>query len=145
MSVEAAPDLDREKPVDTTEKRQGSGTPGAVMRSGKLRFLTLADLDCRTAAYRETTRLIAEIEADLGGADQLSTGERQLVQRAGVMGALLSDIETRWIRGEPVDPAAYCTTVNAQRRVLETIGLHRRPKDVVPDLRTYLADSEAQP
>jgi hypothetical protein len=134
--MEAAPEM----PASATEKRQGSATPGAVMRSGKLRFLTLADLDCRTAAYRETTRLIAEIEADLGGADQLSTGERQLVQRAGVMGALLSDIETRWIRGEPVDPAAYCTTVNAQRRILETIGLRRRPRDLPPPLSEYLRE-----
>jgi hypothetical protein len=140
LTVEAAPEMQ----ADAAEKRQGSGTPGAVTRNGKLRFLTLADLDCRTAAYRETTRLIEAIEADLGGADQLSIGERQLVQRAGVMGALLSDIETRWIRGEPIDPAAYCTTVNAQRRVLETIGLRRRPRDVTPTLSEYMASRESE-
>ena len=35
--------------------------------------------------------------------DQLSRGQRQLVQRAGVLGAVLSDIETHWVRGEPID------------------------------------------
>src|SRR5262245_28590746 len=124
--------------VDTAESADRNNVAGATTRYGKLRFLTLADIDKRTVAFRETTRIMEEIESDLGGPDQLSAGERQLVQRVGVLGALLSDIEARWIRGEPLDPVAYCTIVNAQRRVLETIGLRRRPKDVTPSVRDYL-------
>src|SRR5262245_11939217 len=37
--------------------------PGGVTRKGKLRFLTLEDLDRRTTSFRETVRIIEEIEA----------------------------------------------------------------------------------
>jgi ribosomal protein L30/L7E len=124
--------------TDTVDSADRSNVQGATTRYGKLRFLTLADIDKRTVAYRETTRIMEEIESDLGGPEQLSAGERQLVQRAGVLGAVLSDIEARWIRGEPLDPGSYCTIINAQRRVLEGLGLRRRPKDVTPSVRDYL-------
>jgi hypothetical protein len=107
--------------------------------TGKLRLLTLSHLDGRTAAAKRARDLIEAIETDLGGSDRLSTGERQLVQRAAVLGAVLTDTESRWIEGEPVDLTGYCTIVNAQRRVLETIGLRRRSRDVTPDLHDYLA------
>jgi hypothetical protein len=116
----------------------------ASKAGGKLRLLSLSDLDKRTAAYRETRRLIDEIETDLGGGDRLSTGERQLIQRAAVLGAVLTDCESRWIEGEPIDPTSYCTIVNAQRRVFETIGLHRRARDVTPpDPLRYAEEHDA--
>jgi hypothetical protein len=102
----------------------------APPKAGRVRLLTLDGLDRRTAAYRETRKLIDEIERDLGGADRLSTGERQLVQRAGVLGAVLTDMEGRWVAGEPIDVTGYCTVANAQRRILETVGLQRRSRDV---------------
>lgn len=111
-------------------------TPKAA---GKARLLTLDGLDRRTAAYAATRKLIDDIEGDLGGHDRLTTGERQLVQRAAVLGAVLTDAESRWIEGGPIDTTAYCTVVNAQRRVLETIGLKRVPRDVTPSLESYLA------
>jgi hypothetical protein len=119
---------------------ESQNTPGSPSKAGgKTRLLTLGDLDRRTAAYRETRKLIDEIEGDLGGGDRLSTGERQLVQRAAVLGAVLTDVESRWIAGEPIDTTAYCTVVNAQRRTLETIGLRRRSRDVTPSVAEYVA------
>jgi len=106
--------------AEATETQTSSDAPGAVTRYGKARFLTLADLDQRTAAYRETVKLIAEMEVDLGGADQLSSGERQLVQRAGVLGAVLSDIETRWISGNStLVPSKVICTWPATRSLME--------------------------
>jgi len=61
---------------------------------GKLRLLPRADIDRRTAAFRRVEDLTAAIESDLGGADRLSAGERQIVQRAAVTCALLEDMET---------------------------------------------------
>jgi hypothetical protein len=106
------------------------------------RFVTFENMDRRCGAFRETKRLIGEIEGDLGGPDQLSTGERQLVQRGGVLGAILTDMEARWLAGEAIDVPMYCTVVNAQRRVFESIGLRRRPKDITPPLRDYLEAAE---
>jgi hypothetical protein len=126
-------------PADTVEIAARNAADAHPKAGGKLRLLTLEDLDRRTSAYRETRRLIDEIETDLGGGDRLSTGERQLVQRAAVLGALLEDTESRWINGVSIDPVSYCTVVNAQRRVLETIGLQRRARNVTPTLEQYLA------
>jgi hypothetical protein len=126
--------------VDT---RNGADAPP---KGRKTRLMSLSDLDGRTAAYKETRRLIDEmIESDLGGSAALSTGEKQLVQRAAVLGAVLTDIETRWIEGQPIDATVYCTVVNAQRRVLETIGLRRRARLVAaPTLAEIAAEIEAE-
>jgi hypothetical protein len=113
--------LPPESPIDATTKQ-------------KARLLTLDSLDRRTAAYRETRQLIDDIEADLGGRDALSAASRQLVQHAAVLGAMLIDSEARYVSGEPVDPMSLCTLINAQRRVLETVGLQRRARDVTDPL-----------
>ena len=70
--------------------------------------------------------------ADLGGADRLSEGSRQLVQRAAVLGAYIENCEARWLGGEVVDLSDYLAAINAQRRVLATIGLDRRARNVTP-------------
>ena len=103
---------------------------------GKVRLATtskvkdLSSLDRRTAAYRKTLQLISAIEADLGGPDQLSTAERQIIRHAALTSAMLEDHGTRWLGGEPVDPAVYCTLANSERRLYETVGLQRRQRDV---------------
>jgi len=125
--------------ADTAQLDARNAADPPPKAAGKARLLTLDGLDRRTAAYRETRKLIDEIEGDLGGRDRLSTGECQLIQRAAVLGAVLTDTESRWIEGEPIDTTAYCTVVNAQRRVLETIGLKRQVRDVTPSVAEYVA------
>jgi hypothetical protein len=122
--------------------KNNAGAPPKTI--GKARLLTLDDLDRRTSAYRETRKLITDLEGDLGGGDRLSTGERQLVQRAAVLGSMLADTEGRWIEGEPIDLGGYCAIVNAQRRVLEAIGLRRQPRDVTPSVADYVAHIAAE-
>jgi hypothetical protein len=122
--------------LDATTVDSGSG-------GGKTRLLSLGDIDRRTRAYRKTFDLIASIETDLGGADRLSTGERQIIQRAALTGALLEDLETRWLSGEPIDAAQYATLSNAQRRLFETVGLRRVPREV-SSLQEYLAKRTAE-
>jgi hypothetical protein len=114
---------------DTADIRVRSG----VDRSEKLRLLSLHDLDRRTAAYRRTTALIEAIEADCGGSNQLSTGQRAIVQRIALMCALSEDLETRWLSGQAIDPQTYTMLANCQRRLLETVGLRRLPKELNPD------------
>ena len=122
---------------DTADIRVRSGAD----RGEKLRLLSLSDIDKRTAAYRRTIALIEMLEADAGGHDRLSTGERALIQRAAVTAALAEHLETRWLSGGEIDPAMYCTLGNALRRLLESVGLRRVPRDVSPlddeGLRAY--------
>jgi hypothetical protein len=110
--------------------------------SGKVRLLTLSDLDKRTGAAYRAHSLMRAITEDLGGEDRLATGERQIIQRAALLGALAEDQEARWLLGQPIDTGTLCAIGNAQRRLLETVGLKHRPRDVTR-LSTYLANTTA--
>ncbi len=65
------------------------------------------------------------------------------MQRAAILGAQAEDLEARWLAGEPVDPGTYCAIINCQRRLFETVGIQRRQREIVPDLRTYLASRDS--
>jgi hypothetical protein len=126
-----------------TGVKMNGEAPTIVDGTGKVRLMTLADLDRRTgAAYRAHT-MVKAITQDLGGEDRLSTGERSLVQRVALLDALAGDLEARWLLGQPIDTGSLCAIGNAQRRLLESIGLRRRPRDVTR-LSTYLANVPAE-
>ncbi len=120
----------RKQPADAPEV--GGRYPADL---AKIRLATLDNLDGRTRAARRAHDLIAAIETDLGGADLLSEGERQLVQRAAVLGAFIESCEAQWLSGQPVDLPNYLAAVDRQRRVLTTIGLERRARDAHLPLR----------
>jgi len=105
---------------------------------GKCRLLTLDGLDARTAAYRETRRLIDEVESDLGGAEHLSAAERQMVQHGAVLGAIAADLEAQYLKGRRIDLVSLCTVLNAQRRAFDAIGYKRRQRDVTSTLQGFL-------
>jgi hypothetical protein len=106
---------------------------------GNGRMLTLgASDDKRGAAYRKIAELIDSLEADLGGADRLSTAERRLVRHAALSAAMIEDLATRWLEGEPIDPAVLATLCSNERRTYETCGLRRVPRDVTSSLQQYL-------
>lgn len=109
----------------------------------KAKLLTLADLDGRTRAAQAVSKTMSAIATDLGGSEHLSTGEHQIIKRAALTGAMLEDMAARWLLGEPVDPALYATLSNAERRLLETVGLKRRPRDVTMNLAAYVASKAA--
>jgi hypothetical protein len=111
--------------ADTALIEAANGSDG-----GKVRPMTMADLDRRTAAYRNADQLLHEILSDLGGEDHTSAGQRQLAQRASVLAAMIADAEARWLRGDAIDLAGYLASVNAHRRVLATLGLERRARPV---------------
>jgi hypothetical protein len=106
----------------------------------KVRLLTLGDLDKRTNAAKRARDLIERVAGDLGGQDQISVAESQIVQRAVLLGCMAEDLEAKWLSGEDVDASVLATIANAQRRLFESVGLKRRPRDVTPRLSDYLAD-----
>jgi hypothetical protein len=66
------------------------------------------------------------------------------VQRAALLGTLAEDLETRWLLGEAIDCGTLCAVGNAQRRLLEAVGIKRLPRDVTPRLSTYLANANEE-
>jgi hypothetical protein len=109
--------------------------------------VTLDSLDARTAAAAAVRSLISALSTDLGGEDRLSAGEKELVQRVAMTGAMAADFEAHWVAGQPIEASeftSYLQTVNVQRRVLATLGLQRTPRDVTPSLSEYLAQLQAE-
>ena len=133
LRVEAA-DLEPRSNTDRPEPSLGS----------KVRLLTMKSLDGRTLAARRAKQLLRAIESDLGGEAYLSEGEKQLAQRAAVLGAFIESCEAAWLGGAQVELAEYLAAINSQRRVLATIGLQRRPREAALDLRTHLAAKVAE-
>ncbi len=129
--------------LDADDMHGGCEPEPAPKGSGKARLLTLADLDRRTRAYQATERLLGELLADMGGAEFVSAGRRKTAQRAAVHGAMIDDMEARWMLGEPVDVTEYLAASNAQRRLLTTLGLERRARDVTPSLRDQVMRGSA--
>ena len=95
---------------------------------GRVRLLRLEHLDGRTGAAKRVRELISALAVDL--ADDLTAGQRQLVQRAAVLGAICENDEALWAAGQAIDVPVYLAAINAQRRVLATIGLERKSRDV---------------
>ena len=125
----------------TIEHRNTTGT--TQMQGGKARLLTRGDLDGRTRAKRQADALVAGLESDLGGQDNITVAQRQLIEHAAVTGAIIEHYGTQWLAGTPIDVTGYLAAINAQRRILVTLGLYRRPRDVTPDLKGYLEGKAA--
>jgi len=105
-------------------------------------LLTIKGLGYRSPAYRETKRLVREIEADLGGAEHLSAAERQMVQHGAVLGAIAQDYEARYLMGRQPDLTLLCRVLKAQRSCFDAIGYRRRQRDVTPTLERFLGTLE---
>ena len=104
--------------------------PSSPEKSGKRRLMSLDDLDGRTRAKRVAAQTLADLLSDAGGEDHVSTGQRALLEHASVLHALTTDMAVRSLAGEAIDLQGYVTATNGLRRLLETAGLRRVPRDV---------------
>jgi len=133
------------------------GRPKRAVRKGRLTdakvrsALTngssiLANTDHRSAWMRRLRDLVVAHESDLGGEELISEGERRLIRRAAMMTLQLEMMEQRWAQnggeGSTQQVETYQKVTGALRRVLESLGLKRRPRDVTPRLDEYLRRSE---
>jgi hypothetical protein len=114
-----------------------------MTHSVKAKLATLDQLDGRTVAAKQAREVISSIEADLGGPESISTARRALIENAAVLGAVVQDMGARWIGGEEVDLNLYSMLSNTRRRLLESIGLDFRAKDITPSIDQIAAEIEA--
>lgn len=127
--------------TDQMEAESQAATP--AKGGGKVRLRTLDDLDRRTRAAQATFELRDQIAKDLGGIDRLSAMQREIVDGAALLGAMIKDAGATYLSGDPVDLGEFMALTNAQRRLLADIGLERRAKDVTPTLRDIIAGHAA--
>jgi hypothetical protein len=113
---------------------------------GKLRLVTLDHLDNRTIASRRVRELISKITLDVTGGDnsQLTEATKQLIQNAGMLAGIIESSAAAWLSGDPVDLASYYAALNTQRRILLTLGLDRRQRDVTPETMQQISDRMAR-
>jgi hypothetical protein len=103
-------------------------------------------IDGRSLWARRFRDVVALHTADLGGDQNITESERAILRRAATIIVQLEQIELKFAQGNEqgylLDRYQRCS--NTLRRLLESVGLQRRPRDVTPDPLDYARDiSEA--
>jgi hypothetical protein len=100
-------------------------------------LLTLDELDRRERPYRRYASILTAIESDLGGSGHISEAQRQIASRAAFLAMQLEGFEAKALSGGKVNLSLFGQLADRMRRLLESIGLERRAREV-PDLQTYV-------
>ena len=80
----------------------------------------------------------ARIAFDLGGHENLTEAQQQLVRRAAMLAAQCELMEAQALRGLEFKALAYGQLTGHLTRTLNALGLKREPIDVTPALHQYL-------
>ncbi len=116
-----------------------SKRPRSAVTSGRAKFI---NGDPNSAWARRFHDLATAHAIDLGGADRLSSSQLSLIRRCAAIQCECESMEAKLSRGEPVDLDVFTRTASHLRRIFETLGIERKPRNVTPKLREYL-DGEA--
>jgi hypothetical protein len=113
---DARPPRGGARPVDPAQK--------------KVRLLSRDALDGRTFAAKKFDRITRGVEADLGGGEQLSTIERELVQAFAGAAVQINELNALCLLGKAIDLADYAVICSTMVRVASRLGISRRARDV---------------
>lgn len=110
--------------ISTKPTARSAVTNGSILLQG---------VDGRSSWARRARDLIEAHVADLGGHNMCSEGERSIVRRISVMTVELERMEQKFaladeINGQELD--LYQRTAGSLRRLLESVGIQRRPRSV---------------
>lgn len=125
------------------ETAKGNAPRLQKRRRTKIALPTTQTLDLRTRAGRLYVATRDAIISDLGGRDELSRAELELVDRAAGLATRLGAADAELLDGSEQSLAAseYATLANSLNRILSTLGLRRRPRDVTPRLSDLIRGS----
>lgn len=101
----------------------------------------LPGVDGRTVWARRLRDVMELHLDDLGGAAHVSEAERSIIRRAATMTVELERLEASFATAGAAtkdDLDLYQRTAGNLRRLLEAVGLKRRPRDVTPRLTDYI-------
>src|SRR5262249_8872182 len=102
--------------------------------NGKALFV---EADGRGPWGRRFRDVLAEIVSDLGGADRLSEGQRQLARRAATISIACVKLEGEAAAGAVIDLELYGRLTDRLGRAFQRLGLERRAREILPDPLTY--------
>jgi hypothetical protein len=109
--------------------------------------LFIEGVDQRSTWVRRAKDVAALLVSDHGGAGMVSEAEKLIIRRAAVIEVELNRMEKRFAQaGEApaADLDAYQRAAGNQRRLLESVGLKRVPRDVTPSLENFHANLAAE-
>lgn len=125
---------------DMPTRRIGDGLPRNVDATRRKRSAVtngtraFIEGDGNSPWYRRMKDIAQAHVYDLGGPECLSQAQISLCRRAAVLECELERIEGQLSLGVEADLDAYNRISGGLRRILETIGLKRRPRDITPTL-----------
>jgi hypothetical protein len=90
------------------------------------------DGDGNSAWSRRYRDLVQGHVTDMGGRDLLSEAQLSLVKRASAIECELEQMEGRLSKSEQVDLDTFTRAASHLRRLLESLGLERKPRNVTP-------------
>src|SRR5689334_14032490 len=93
----------------------------------------LSGVDGRSPWVRRAKEIIADHISDLGGVNNCSASERSIVRRASTLTVELERLEAKFATAGEADTAdleVYQRCANSLRRLLEAVGIRRRPRDL---------------
>ena len=111
---------------DALPKRQRS-----AVTNGKRAFV---DGNGNAAWTRRWRDLVSAHAQDAGGADVLSEAQSSLIRRVATIEIELEQLEGKLSKGEAVDLDAYTRAAGHLRRILESLGIERKSRDITPTL-----------
>jgi hypothetical protein len=109
----------------------------------------LPGIDNRSPWVRRCRDIIADLTSDRGGVSELSAAEASLIRRAATLSVELEALEVRFAtdgqaNGNDLD--LYARASGGLRRILETLGIHRRARSInaksLDDVLAELDDRE---
>lgn len=106
-----------------------SRTAGTRLSNGKQFFLE-SSVDGRSLIARRFREVQSAIVSDLGGESSISEAEMALVRRAVTLVVNCEMYESRMAETGKLDSEAYLPCVNALGKLLNALGLKRRPRQV---------------
>lgn len=94
--------------------------------------LFLERVDERSLVARRYREVLSSLVSDLGGPESMSEAELIIARRAASLVVVAEQYESRMAEGGKLDLESYMPVVNTLSRLLTTLGLKRRPKQVGP-------------
>jgi hypothetical protein len=105
-------------------------------------------IDGRSVWIRRLKEIISDAISDLGGEDNTSSAERSIIRRCAVLTIALEGLELKFAKAgdaTPRDLDLYQRTAGNLRRLLESLGLKRRPRDADVTLADHIARNYRRP
>jgi hypothetical protein len=113
----------------------------SAVSSGRRMFVVGDSSSAWSRRYRD---IVAAHVSDLGGRPALSEAEVSLIKRVSTLELECEQMEGKLSMGLEIDLDLYQRTANSMRRILESLGLKRVPRNVTPSLEGYAQELDSE-